>query len=78
MFIVELGTEVKSNITGFRGIVTSRSEHLNGCNRYWIQPKVKKDGKYPDGCWLDEKELDIISKSKIKNKKVTTGGSQVW
>jgi len=72
-FKIELGTKVKSNISGFKGIVVSRSEHLNGCYRYWVAPKVDKDGKLPDGYWFDEHELEIIE-LKIKSKKVNTGG----
>ena len=59
VFTIELGATVKSNQTGFTGIVTSRSEHINGCNRYWVQPPVDKDGKLVDGAWVDENELDI-------------------
>jgi hypothetical protein len=73
-FLVELGSEVKSNINGFKGIVSARSEHLNGCNRYWIQPKVGKDGKAPDGAWYDEGELIVINSSKLKRKNSDRGG----
>lgn len=66
MFKIELGSEVKSDVCGFTGIATSRSEHLNGCNRYWVQPKIGKDGKMPDGNWLDEPELIVIKKPKMK------------
>ncbi|HLD91459.1 MAG TPA: hypothetical protein VI911_10720 [Patescibacteria group bacterium] len=38
VFAIELGSKVKSSISGFEGTVTCRSEHLNGCNRYWITP----------------------------------------
>lgn len=65
-FKFALGSKVKSSISGFEGIITSRSEHLNGCNRYWIQPKiVEKEMKLPDGYWFDEQEL-IVIKNKFK------------
>lgn len=54
------GATATSKISGFTGIITSRSEHLNGCDRYWIAPRVDKDGKLPDGCWLDDGELEIV------------------
>ena len=73
-FLFELGTDVKSDISGFKGIVTSRSEHMNGCNRYWIQPKVGKDGKLPDGCWFDEGEIVVVSAPKLKRKNSDRGG----
>lgn len=65
-FTIELGSEVKSDVSGFTGIVTSRAEHLNGCNRYWVAPKVGKDGKMPDGSWIDEPELIAIKEPKVK------------
>ncbi len=73
-FMIALGVEVKSNISGFKGIVTSRAEHLNGCNRYWIAPKVNKAGEMPEGAWFDEGELDVLSKTKLKRKNNTKGG----
>jgi hypothetical protein len=62
MFTIELGVQAESNITGLKGTVTSRSEHLNGCNRYWVQPKIGKDGKVPEGMWHDEAELVVKKK----------------
>ena len=65
-FTIELGALVRSDLSGFKGIVTSRAEHVNGCNRYWVQPQVGKDGKMPDGSWVDEGELLVIKKPKVK------------
>jgi len=76
-WLFELGVEAESDVSGFKGIITSRSEHLNGCNRYWLQPKIAKDGKMPDGCWIDEGELIVLAKPKIKrpvSQKGNTGG----
>ena len=70
MFLIELGSEVKSRISGYKGIVVSRSEHLNGCNRYLISPqKINKDGELPDSYWFDEHELEVTIKKKIKPRK---------
>lgn len=74
MFTIELGTKVKSNISGFKGIVTSRAEHLNGCNRYWVAPPCGKDGKMPDGAWFDEGEIEIIDRPKLARKNTDRGG----
>ena len=60
MFTVELGKEVKDKITGLKGIITSRSENINMCNRYYIQPVAGKDMKIPDGLWIDEMQLEVI------------------
>ena len=73
-FTIENGVNVKSNITGFKGMVVSRSEHLNGCNRYWVQPKVDKNGKQPEGLWFDEGEIIVTSKPKLKAKNQDRGG----
>lgn len=64
MFRIELGSTVKSNITGFSGIVMSRLEQFNGCNRCFVQPPVNKDMKIVDGCWIDEVELAVGSEPK--------------
>jgi hypothetical protein len=64
MFRIELGATVKSNITGFTGIVMSRLEQFNGCNRYWVQPPANKDMRMVDGFWIDEVELSIGSELK--------------
>lgn len=65
-FKIQNGDEVVSNISGFKGIVTSSSCHLNGCNRYWASPPIDKDGKLPEGYWFDENELSVIKKTKVK------------
>ena len=59
-----MGSVVKSNITGFRRMASSPAEHLNGCNRYWVEPKVDEDGKPRDEQWIDEYELDVVKKAK--------------
>lgn len=74
MFIIDLGSKVKSDISGFIGTVTSRSEHINGCNRYWVDPGVDKDGKLREGTWLDEAELKTISITNLKRKNNNMGG----
>jgi hypothetical protein len=38
MNVIDLGSTVRDKITGFKGIVTSRAVHMNGCDRYWVQP----------------------------------------
>lgn len=58
----ELGKEVKDTVTGFKGIVTSRTEYLTGCARYGVQPKVNKEGVVPDARFFDENQLEVIGK----------------
>lgn len=74
MFKHELGSKAKSKITGFKGTITSRSEHLNGCHRYWVEPKVDSKGNAQQGYWFDEEELIILSKPKIKKTNPDIGG----
>lgn len=52
-----LGHKVRDRITGLEGIVTSRTEYLNGCVRYAVQPPVDQDGKVRDSMWADESDL---------------------
>lgn len=76
MFKFNLGDIVKSDVTGFKGVNMSNAVHMNGCNRCWVQPKVDKDGKDMNGSWIDEPELVLVAKSKIKREKkeVKPGG----
>jgi len=74
-FTIELGAEVKSDIHGFKGIVVSRADNINGCNRYYIQPETeKKTGKFQEGCWLDESELVVVKKATLRKKNPDRGG----
>lgn len=78
LFKFDLGVECKSIVSGFKGTITSRAQHLNGCDRYWVQPKVGKDMKMPDGMWFDEGEMEIIpakkSFAKLARKNNDRGG----
>ncbi len=66
MFRHNLGDRVKDVISGQTGIVTSRSEHLFGCNRYWIEPQELKDGKPVEGRWLDEESIETQEAGVVK------------
>jgi hypothetical protein len=75
LFKHELGIKAKSRISGFKGVIVARSEHLFGCNRYWLAPAIKKDGTVPDGLWFDEDEVERIANTKkISVPKKNTGG----
>lgn len=66
VFAFGLGDQVKDHITSFTGIITSRSENINGCARYWVQPQELKDGKMVEGCWMDEPSLILLRAQLIK------------
>lgn len=74
MFKHDLGSKAQSKITGFKGIITSRSEHVNGCNRYWLEPRVDKKGNAQQGYWFDEEELEILEKPKVNKTNPDRGG----
>lgn len=64
---IELGDKVKDMVTGFGGVVVCRCVWLNGCVRFGVQPdKIGKDGKLPDYTWIDEPQLSIVQKAKVK------------
>jgi hypothetical protein len=58
-FLYSQGTYVESLVTGFKGVVTGRSDFLTGCNQYLVTPSVDKDGKYVDPMWHDEHALRV-------------------
>jgi len=75
MFKYELGLKVKCRITELVGMLTARSENINMCFRYYVQPKVNKDMKLPDGMWIDEDDIIVLSKGIAeKTIKKETGG----
>jgi hypothetical protein len=76
MFKHLLGNKVQSLTTGLQGILTSRSENLYGCNRYYIQPPVSAAGTIPDGWWVDEDDIKVLELI-IDRKPSTSGGSKI-
>jgi len=64
--LVSVGDEVKDQVTGFKGIVTTRSEYLYGCVRCLVvQQKLASDGKQLEG-YYDEAQLIVLTKGKLK------------
>lgn len=51
------GIKATDKASGFEGIITSRSELLNGCIKYAVQPQVTKQGEYPDSYDIDEQDI---------------------
>lgn len=74
-FKFELGIEAEDKITGFKGIIMSRSEHLTGCNVYSIAPKVLESGKPGDTQWFDENRIFKLSDGLSKDFSVVDTGS---
>lgn len=62
---MQLGDRMRSVVSGYEGIAVAKVEFLNGCVRYQLQPGVDKDGKLPDGDWLDVQELVVVESQAV-------------
>lgn len=75
---VELGDIVKDPVTGIEGIAYCYITYLQGCERIGIQEPSfkKKDGErvVPDLFHVDEPQLEIVKKTKVKKQTGSTGG----
>jgi len=84
-FKFSLGEKVKDELTSFEGVVTVRSQHITGCDRYCVRPTELDENDYPDSIWFDEQRLEsqeetlgekLLSKFKSsKNGDVGASGS---
>lgn len=72
---IKLGDTVKCKYTGFTGVAVAKTEFINGCIQFNVQPKVKKDNKYEEDVGLDQGSLEIITTKKKKIVKRRTGGA---
>ena len=59
---IGLGWIVKDRITGFQGVVIGRTAWLTGCATVGVRPRELKDGKIGEPEWLDETQVEVISK----------------
>lgn len=73
MFKIELGLQAKDKITGFKGIIIGRCEHLFGCNTYGIAPQTYDTDKNKRGEteWFDEGRIEVIGQG-VKAEDVQT------
>jgi hypothetical protein len=74
-FKFQIGDRVRDEITGFEGIVTLRSQWLNNCNTYGVQPIALKDGVPQERAHFDEPQL-VIVEAKVISRHQTTGGPE--
>ena len=72
-FKISLGSIVRDLITGFEGVVISRSQWLNNCNTYGVKPQELKNGKPLDTQWFDEPQLKLVRKDAFKANQSTGG-----
>lgn len=55
-----LGRPARDKITGFSGTITGFVQHMTGCDRYCITPKLKEDSQTPpEGFYFDYIQLEI-------------------
>lgn len=71
---VKLGDRIRDRITGFEGVAVSRTEWMNGCVRFAIQPTELKDGKPIGAEWFDEGQVELVVPEKKKAAKKERGG----
>ena len=76
METLKLGSKARCKVTGFKGILVTRVEYLNGCVRYALQPKVDKDGKHPGDLYVDEEQVEVIGRGVVEQlgEAIPTGG----
>lgn len=72
-FKFDLGDRAKDIITGFSGVVVSRSQWLNNCNTYGLQPEKLKDGIPQERQHFDEPQIELVTE-KVVNGSRATGG----
>lgn len=72
-FKFNLGDKVKDTITGFKGIVTLRSQWLNACNTYGVQSQELKDGIPKERSHFDEPQLELIKEEIVPASRETGG-----
>lgn len=73
-----MGAKARDSVTGFEGIITSKTEWLNGCVRVCLTPPVDSEGKLPSSEWFDIEQTQAISEDtparKLYLTRTATGG----
>lgn len=73
--MIQLGDKVKCKVTGFTGIAIGKTEWLNGCIRWTVQPHgTDKDGKIFASECFDDKQLAVIKNQSVDVTPKRTGG----
>lgn len=76
-FKFDLGSLIKDKITGFQGIITTRSQWISNCNTYGVKPRnLDKDGAPMDVRWFDEPMVDLVEENVFKPVIRKAGGSE--
>ena len=64
IFKFDLGDQVKDPITRLEGVIIARSQWMNLCVRYAVQPRELHDGKIVEDVWFDEAQLESMKGTK--------------
>ena len=75
-FKFELGSTVKDTITNFEGVVIRRTQWLNNCNTYGVQPRKLLEGKIQEAWNFDEPQLELVPKKETLSSTRKTGGPE--
>lgn len=60
MIQIAFGTRVRDVVTQQEGIISGRTEWMNGCVQYIVSPGLDKDGKRQDMLWIDWQQLEVL------------------
>ena len=73
--MINLGDKVRDRVSGLEGIVVARTNWLNGCIRFTIQPQELKDGKPVDTSWFDIEDMELVRSNVLspKTRNITNG-----
>jgi len=72
---INLGDKVVDTVTGLKGTAITKIEFLNGCIQFQVQPKgITSEGKIMESEYIDQQQLELVSKPKVKKEKSNTGG----
>ena len=72
--MLKLGQKVKDRISGFSGVLSARSEFLNGCVRLQLTPDRLHEGKLIEAEWFDETQVDVLEDTPAPEPKTRPGG----
>jgi len=73
--MIILGSQVRDKVSGLIGTAVTRLEYMNGCVQYTVTAKLVK-GKSEINSWnIDEEQIEVMPKKRIKIKKKPTGGA---
>lgn len=72
---VKLGDNVRDNVTGYEGVCTSITRHLNGCRRIGIQGSKLDQNNLPvDVYVVDETTVEVLKPKVLKTEQAEKGG----